>query len=283
MEPQEQSPGDPSSTAEETQPKSSAGQSVPFRNPRKSKPTQVLPSDRVSCDKQLEALRAFCAAYDAKAEPVTNDEAGKIINMSGQTIVVTNAFFVDLGLLVRTDGKFSPGAAALDYQRAYVWDANTAGVKLDQAVRETWFSKALVPRLQMRPHTKGEAIAVLAEACKASPEYQSRLAVLLDFANAAGVVSLAGDEVRIGSLSGPPADAPAPPRNEGGGGGGDDGKHPPSPHGMTIPADAPFIYVDPAKTKKVILIAPSSSVTQKEFDRIKTWFELQFFVEEAGQ
>jgi hypothetical protein len=47
-----------------------------------------------------------------------------------------------------------------------------------------------------------------------------------------------------------------------------------------IPVDAPFIYVDPAKTKKVVLIAPSASVTQKEFERIKAWFELQFFVED---
>ena len=256
--------------------KNASGQSVPFRNPKKSKPTQILPSDRLTTEKQLEALRAFVVASEAEGGAVTNDQAGKIIAMSGMTVVVTNAFFTDVGLLIRSDsGRFTPGQAAKEYQAAYDWDANRAGAKLAPAFQNTWFAKALTPRLKMRTLTKSEALAFLAEACKASPEYQTRLVMLLEFLNAAGIISLLGDEVKpsTGSLS--------EDTNIGrsrGGGGGNDGEPPIIPPQQTIPQDAPFIYIDPQKTKKVVLVTPTSSVTQKEFDRIKSWFELQFFV-----
>ena len=259
-------------------PKNGSGQSLPFRNPKKSKPTQVLPSDRLTTEKQLEALRAFVVASEAENGPVTNEQAGKIIARSGLTVVVTNAFFTDIGLLIRSDsGRFTPGQPAKEYQAAYDWDANTAGAKLAPAFRDTWFAKALTPRLKMRTLTKNEALAFLAEACKASPEYQSRLVMLLEFLNAAGVLSLAGDEIKA-ATGGPVGGSTA------GGGGGDDRlpPPPPTPPAQIIPADAPFIYIDPQKTKKVVLVTPTSAVTQKEFDRIKSWIELQFFITDEG-
>jgi hypothetical protein len=262
--------------ADTAAPKNGSGQSVPFRNPKKSKPTHVLPSDRLSTDKQLEALRAFVVASEAENGAVTNDQAGKIVGMSALTVVVTNAFFTDIGLLARSDsGQFMPSQAAKEYQAAYAWDATTSAAKLAPAFRDTWFAKALLPRLKMRSFTKAEALAFLAEACKASPEYQSRLVMILEFLNASGLLSLAGDEVKAtsgtSSVSGGPTG--------GGAGGNDEPPKPPStPVGDTIPADAPFIYADPEKKKKIVLIAPSFSVTSKEFERVKKWFELQFFI-----
>jgi hypothetical protein len=117
-------------------------------------------------------------------------------------------------------------------------------------------------------------LGFLAEACKASPEYQSRLVMLLEFLNAAGVLAMAGDEVKSGSgaFSGVPSVS-------GNTGGGDEPPTPPTPPaGDVIPPDAPFIYVDPEKKKKIVLIAPNTSVTQKQFNRIKAWFDLQFFI-----
>lgn len=263
--------------ADPASPKNGSGQSVAFRNPKKSKPTQVLPSDRLTTDKQLEALRAFVVASEAEGGAVTNDQAGKIVAMSGQTVVVTNAFFTDIGLLIRADsGRFTPSQAAKEYQAAYAWDPSTAGAKLAPAFRDTWFTKALLPRLKMRAFTKTEAMAFLAEACKASPEYQWRLGMILEFLNAAGLLALAGDEVKAGSGS----SVSGPTGGGTGGGGGEPPKPPAPPVGEVIPPDAPFIYIDPEKTKKVVLVAPDSSVTQKEFDRIKAWFDLQFFVKD---
>ncbi len=45
-----------------------------------------------------------------------------------------------------------------------------------------------------------------------------------------------------------------------------------------IPNDAPFIHADPERKNKIVLVAGSFSVTAQQFDRIKKWFELQFFV-----
>lgn len=261
-------------------PKNGGGSSVPFGNPKKTKPTQVLPSDRLTTDKQLEALRGFVVACDAEGgAAVTNEQVGKIIAMSGQTVVVINAFFTDVGLLVRADsGKFTPGQAARDYQQAYDWDQNTAGTKLAPAFRDTWFAKALLPRLKMRSLTKTEAMAVLAEACKATPEYQWRLGMILEFLNAAGLLALAGDEVKAASGTST-VSTPSDPGTLGGGG-DEPPKPPPLSTDEVIPQNAPFLYIDPEKKKKVILIAPDSAVTKKQFDRIKAWFDLQFFIED---
>jgi hypothetical protein len=258
--------------------KNGSGQSVPFRNPKKSKPTQVLPSDRLATEKQLEALRAFVVASEAEGGAVTNEQAGQIISMSDQTVVVTNAFFTEIGLLVRSDsGRFMPGQAAKEYQASYDWNANRAGAKLAPAFRDTWFAKAIMPRLKMRTLTKNEALTFLAEACKASPEYQSRLVMLLEFLNAADLIALAGDEVKLSS--GGSFNEGASGGSKAGGGGGDEPpKQPDLPVGERIPPDAPFIYLDPEKKKKVVLVASHSSVSRKEFDRIKAWFDLQFFI-----
>jgi hypothetical protein len=51
----------------------------------------------------------------------------------------------------------------------------------------------------------------------------------------------------------------------------------------TIPPDAPFIYIDSEKTKKVVLVSPTSTVTKTEFERLKAWFEEQFFVVDDGE
>lgn len=51
----------------------------------------------------------------------------------------------------------------------------------------------------------------------------------------------------------------------------------------TIPPDAPFIYINPEKTKKVVLVSPTFTVTKTEFERLEAWFEDQFFVVDAGE
>lgn len=253
-------------------PNDGAGASIQFRNPKKSKPTQTLPSDRVTVEKQLEVLRGFVAASDAEGRPVTNDEAGKVVGMAGATTVVTNPFFTDTGLLVRADGgAFNVGQAARDYQAAYQWDIVKAGRKLSPAFTDKWFYKVLIPRLKMRAFPRAEAVSFLAEAAKASPEYRPRLEMIIDFLNAAGIVSADGAEVRLGALDAegdtrgktpppppPPIDPPTHPKNE-------------------IPIDAPFIYLDPQKTKRVVIVTDSNELTPTEWKRLHAWFKLQFF------
>jgi hypothetical protein len=51
----------------------------------------------------------------------------------------------------------------------------------------------------------------------------------------------------------------------------------------TNPPDAPFIHINLEKTKTFVLISPRSTVTKTEFDRLKAWFEDQFFVVDEGE
>lgn len=51
----------------------------------------------------------------------------------------------------------------------------------------------------------------------------------------------------------------------------------------TIPPDAPFIFINQEKNKKVVLISSTSTVTKTEFERLKAWFEDQFFVVDEGE
>src|SRR5437660_6354170 len=74
--------------------------------------SKVLPTDRVAFDKQVEILRAFAAVYAASGgNPVSNETAGAALTptFKSGTVITTNAFFTDVGLLVRSDeGGFEP-------------------------------------------------------------------------------------------------------------------------------------------------------------------------------
>src|SRR5215472_3750446 len=114
---------------------------------KRSPPTKTLPSDRLAFEKQAATLRAFAVVYEANGnKPVGNDEAGKIINMSGNTVVVTNGFFTDMRLLLRPKDStaFIPSPETQAYYKAFEWDAKTAGEKLKPVFEKAWFSEALV-------------------------------------------------------------------------------------------------------------------------------------------
>ncbi len=204
--------------------------------------------------------------------------------MSGQTVIVTNAFFTEIGLLIRSDsGRFSPNQTAKEYQRSYQWSPDEAGLKLAPALEDQWFARALIPRLKMRSVKKSDAVTCLAEVCKASPEYRPRLEMLLEFLDVAGIIKVEGDEVKLGKRS----DVDGSGGNGGGSGDGGDKGEPPEPpelppkSGSIIPADAPFIFIDPERKRKVTLIMQDAQVTQAQYTRIENWFKLQFFVTDA--
>ena len=258
-------------------PEKPSGTSIPFSNPKKSKPVKVLPSDRLSLEKQLEVLRAFVVASEAESgAPVTNEQAGKIIGMAAMTVVVVNAFFKDIGLLSRTDsGLFSPSQAAKDYQAAYEWDKTKAGLKLATAFEDKWFAQILTPRLKMRSLKKADALAVLAEASKCSPEYQPQLEMILNFLSVAGIVSFDGDEIRA---AGDVGDRKQERKN----GGGSDDPPPPPPKEGIIPDGSPFTYLDPKRQKKVTIVTDHFVLDKAEMDRLIAWIGLTFFLKEGG-
>jgi hypothetical protein len=252
-------------------------QAVEQNRVKRTPPTETLPSDRLAFEKQVAALRAFAVVYEANGgKPVTNDEAGKIINMSGKTVVVTNGFFSDVRLLLRQKDcpALIPSPETLAYYKAFEWDPKAAGEKLRPVFEKCWFSEALVPRLKFRPYDEGEALSVLAEACSAAKEYEPRLRVLLDYMVFAGVIARDGTQIKsVGSKA--PEATPEVARPE----------TPVAAKPEAAPVEEGHeqytLILDTASKRKVVVQAPHV-ISQKELERITNWLRFQLIVEDAA-
>lgn len=238
-------------------------------------PTKTLPSDRLAFEKQVAALRAFAVVFEANGnKPVSNDEAGKIINMSGNTVVVTNGFFTDVKLLLRQKDSpaLIPAPETLAYYKAFEWDAKTAGEKLKPVLERCWFAEVLVPRLKFRAYDEQEVLTVLAEACAASKEYEPRLQVLLEYMVFAGVVARDGSQIKLAGPKGAEPTAEVPSVETAGTRPG------PGPQGDNL-VEFSFI-LDVKKNRRVFVHAPHD-LTKKELERVKKWMEIQLVVDEG--
>jgi hypothetical protein len=180
----------------------------------KAKPIKVLPTERVGFDKQLAILRGYAAASGVEKKPVSNSDVGSIVGIHVGSVSNCNPFFADVGLLVRESGVYRPAEAVFEYAASFEWDSEGASTKLGGILGATWFGMALLPRLNFRSMSKDDAIKVLGEEAKASPEYRAQLELLLDYLSASGVVLLEGNTVSKRAQSGnrhSPIETPAQP------------------------------------------------------------------------
>jgi hypothetical protein len=154
----------------------------------------------VSFDKQTAALRAYAAASGPEKKPVSNDEVATVMSeLVASSISLCNPFFSDAGLLVQEGRKFRPVDAVFDFQHAYQWNPETAGLKLHGVFADHWAAKSLLPKLAFRQLSKEEAIGFLAEESKATTGHRKNLETLLDFLSFAGVIRTDGNLVQKAS------------------------------------------------------------------------------------
>lgn len=193
----------------------SENQGIESKGP--ARPTQALPSDRISFENQLNILRAYAAASGGSRDPVTIEEAAKLATVTAGTLTLNNGFFTETGLLAKTDDGFIPSDDVSDFHRAYSWDPDKAARKLAPTLRNSWFAQALLPHLTMKPMKEGEAIQRLGEECHAAPKYEKRLATLLDYLESADVVERENSTISEGPLArdgGSPAVTPSEQQDE---------------------------------------------------------------------
>jgi hypothetical protein len=163
----------------------------------KPKPTKTLPTDRLNVTRQLDILRAYAAASANGTRPATVGEVAEIVKMSAATIQLAHPFLASLNLITRTGtGAYTVSAEALSFLNAYEWDKETASHKLGPVMRNTWFGQALLSRITFGPIDEKNAIAVLAEACSAPPEYEKELRSVIEFMAASGLVLRENGQVR---------------------------------------------------------------------------------------
>lgn len=152
------------------------------------RPTQVLPTDRITFEKQIEILKAYAAASESGTKPVSLQQVSELVRMAENTVSLSNSFLSSVKLIDKTERGYLPDAAAVEYLRALDWNAETAGRKLAARLEETWFGKALLPRLSYRPLDEQEALTALAEASSAGTRYKRKLAILLDYLELAKLI-----------------------------------------------------------------------------------------------
>ncbi|HEV8642347.1 MAG TPA: hypothetical protein VGV13_14715 [Methylomirabilota bacterium] len=175
---------------------------------KKQRPTKILPTERITHSKQLDLLRAYAAVYATTPKPVTNNDVSEIVNLTASTVSLANAFFADTGLMTRAEGGYVPSADVVNYQRAYQWNKETASHKLAPMISETWFAKALTPRLSFQAMEENEAIATLAEVSAAGREYRPQLKICVDYMVSAGLVQRDGTMLNIVRAGAPTSAAP---------------------------------------------------------------------------
>jgi hypothetical protein len=178
-----------------------------------SKPTRVLPTDRVGFPKQLELLRAYAALAAQGTAAPGNTAAADLVGMHKDTARLALPFFLDVGLLTKSGDGYIPSPEVLAYGKAFSWSQDTAGQRLGPLFKRTWFAQALLPRLAMGQVEEGRAVQVLGEACGATPRYEGQIKTLLNYLTTSGVIRRDGDTIREGTVSEPEA-AMATPRTD---------------------------------------------------------------------
>jgi hypothetical protein len=175
---------------------------------KRPRPTRPLPTDRIAYVKQIDILRAYAIATEANGgKPVTNNDVAAIVKMAASTLPHANSFFAEIGLLQRAEGGYVPSQDVLNFHRAHAWNPETAAHKLAPGIQATWFGQVLLPRLSFRPMDEAEAVAILAEASGATPDYKGQLGLLLNYLETAGLIQREGGMVKANKVPSQPQPA----------------------------------------------------------------------------
>jgi hypothetical protein len=192
----------------------SAGQEL--RRSRRASPlTKPVPTARIAYPKQLALLRGYAAIYGQTGDPVTNGAVAAAVEMSAGTVGLANAFFTDVGFLIKQDGGFVPSADVVNFERAHHWKPDTAGHELRAALLNSWFGAALSPKLSVQGSMAEQAaLAELSKESGATTEYVGQLRMLLDYMETGGLIEREGDVIRRAahSTSKQPLDLEVPPK-----------------------------------------------------------------------
>lgn len=183
-------------------------------------PRQQLPTARIAFPQQLNILRAYAAASGATHKAVGNDEVADIVQLSKTTVPLANPFFSSVGLIEKTEGKrYIPAEEVFKFFEVYAWGSEheeKAAHELAPVIRETWFAKALLPKVAFGSISTSEALQTLARAAGVQPGNR-QLRLLLEFLTATGLIEVNGDQIQggrsqpsKGAAQEPPAEVPTP-------------------------------------------------------------------------
>jgi hypothetical protein len=143
-------------------------------------------------------------------------EVAEIVRMASTTVSLANSFLNNVGLIQRSDaGSYLPAQEVLSFLRAYEWNPDTASHKLSPVLKDTWFSNIILPRITFGPIEEEQAIALLADAASAGPDYRKQLRTILEFMALCGLIVREGGQIKLAKTNTAqesPAQAQAEPK-----------------------------------------------------------------------
>jgi hypothetical protein len=161
----------------------------------RSRPTKILPTDRITITRQLDLLRAWAAASSPAGKTVSNSDVADMVKMKASTVSLANPFFASVGFLQKSEGGYIPSPDVVAYHRAAEY-SEFPSHKLAELVRDSWFGAALLPKLAYRALSENEALGVLHDASQAACDYRPQIKMLLEYLIAGGVAQREGDFIK---------------------------------------------------------------------------------------
>ena len=153
------------------------------------KPKYKLPYKKVSVAKQFEFLKTAGALSSKDAKPLTVKEIASVAGSHPNTLSACNPFYIENGFLEKTGNHFTACKEVIAYSDRLKWNDPRAGDKMRAVIENTWFSRCLLPRLQVQQSMSDDkAIGHLADACGASPEHKAQLFMTLDYMELGGLL-----------------------------------------------------------------------------------------------
>jgi hypothetical protein len=176
----------------------SLGPIAALKLPRK-KPSEVLPSERISFSRHLEVLRVFAQVSGRKNLPVSNEAIASAVGMKATTLSLLNPFFLNVGFLRKDGLGYKPSSEVLRFAQRYSTGDQAAGSALAPLLTKTWFARVLLPHLAYGSIEKKAAILILAESALTPPD--DRITLLVDYLTTSGVVELVAGRLRHGKFA----------------------------------------------------------------------------------
>jgi hypothetical protein len=157
--------------------------------PAKKKPTKALPTNRMAFPKQLDVARAYAIASGDTESVVKTTDVASLVGVHTTTVQLVNPFLSDSKLILKAEGGgYTPSPALIAFNQAYAWNRDTAAQKLGPVLADTWYGKALLPKLRLHAMETAEVVGLLAAAASAGPEYKGQLSMILDYMEAGGLI-----------------------------------------------------------------------------------------------
>ncbi len=242
----------------------------------RTKLTHVLPTDRLSIEKQLQIAKAYCVIFSSEQKAISVEQAGTVVAPTSVRLMIP--FFVDINFLFDCDDKgHIPNKALQDYFRIEEIDPERAKQHLQAILASTWFGKTVLNKLKIAATKQSTIRDDLLIESNASKNHAKKIQTLIDWLIFSNLISLKGELLEINKETS--LDSQPPQQSA------DKAKDDPSP----IPEDESPIEIitcelilNPRTRRKIIVKAPAI-IKKSELSRINAWLSVQLLVDDAEQ